>query len=315
MVSIIAVAGGTGDLGRTIVEAILADGKFSVIILSRKADDDKEKEIGARILPVDYSSVDDILRVLEENNVHTIISALNISFSVEPELNLIAAADQANSTKRYVPSIWGAEFTSEQVHTSSDYCILFMKTNTYSPVSRDAEEMPIVKPKILVADALKKTNLEFTTWHPGYFADYYVCPPLKSHLKSIVMAVDVVNNKAAIPGSGNVPVAFTFTRDLAKFVAASLTLPMWETETYLVGDKLTWNQLVDLAEAAKGVKFDVTYDSVERRAGTNLFAKFGLMFERGVFDFKVDVSIAQEFPDIKLRSMKELLEEAYKLEA
>lgn len=36
MSSLIAVAGGTGNLGRTIVEAIVADGKFEVVILGRK---------------------------------------------------------------------------------------------------------------------------------------------------------------------------------------------------------------------------------------------------------------------------------------
>ncbi|KAF4784193.1 hypothetical protein HER10_EVM0005256 [Colletotrichum scovillei] len=292
MASIIAVAGGTGDLGRTIVEAILADGKFSVVILSRK------KEIGACILPVDYSSVDNIARVLEENDVHTVISTLN---------NMASAA----ATKRYVPSIWGAKFRREY-----------------------AEEMPIIRPKILIIDALEKTNLEFSAWYPGYFADYYVCPPLESHLTSMAMVVDVVNNKAGIPGSGDVPVAMTFTSDLAKFVAAALTLPKWEQETYLVGDKLTWNQLVELAEAVKGVKFDVSHDSIETlKAGKvtklprhrspypyisdeqlqPMFAILGLMFERGVFDLRVETSITQDFPDLKLRSMKELLEEAYKL--
>lgn len=33
---IVAVAGGTGKLGRAIVEAILADGKFEVVILGRE---------------------------------------------------------------------------------------------------------------------------------------------------------------------------------------------------------------------------------------------------------------------------------------
>ncbi|KAK1726481.1 hypothetical protein CaCOL14_012189 [Colletotrichum acutatum] len=312
MASIVAIAGGTGDLGRTIVEAILADRKFSVVILSREANDDREKEIGARILPVDYSSADDIARVLEENNVHTVISTLNNMASVEPELNLIAAADQAAATKRYVPSIWGAKFSREY-----------------------AEEMPIIKPKILIIDALEKTSLEFSAWYTGYFADYYVCPPLKSHIKNMAMVVDVVNNKAGIPGSGDVPVAMTFTADLAKFVAAALTLPKWEQEVYLVGDRLAWNQLVELAEAVKGVKFDVTYDTIETlRTGTvtklprhrspypyisdeqlqPMFATLGLMFERGVFDVKAETSITRNFPDLKLRSMKELLEEAYKLE-
>jgi uncharacterized protein YbjT (DUF2867 family) len=36
MSSTVAVAGGTGGLGRALIEAILADGKFDVVILARK---------------------------------------------------------------------------------------------------------------------------------------------------------------------------------------------------------------------------------------------------------------------------------------
>ncbi|KAI3538666.1 uncharacterized protein CCOS01_06275 [Colletotrichum costaricense] len=127
----------------------------------------------------------------------------------------------------------------------------------------------------------------------------------------MAMVVDVVNSKAGIPGSGDVPVAMTFTSDLAKFVATALTLPKWEQETYLTGDKLTWNQLVELIEAVKGVKSPYPYISDEQLQP--MIAISGLMFERGVFDLRVETSIMQDFPDLKLRSMKELLEEAYKL--
>ncbi|KAK1478158.1 hypothetical protein CABS01_03460 [Colletotrichum abscissum] len=127
----------------------------------------------------------------------------------------------------------------------------------------------------------------------------------------MAMVVDVVNSKAGIPGSGDVPVAMTFTSDLAKFVATALTLPKWEQETYLTGDKLTWNQLVELIEAVKGVKSPYPYISDEQLQP--MIAILGLMFERGVFDLRVETSIMQDFPDLKLRSMKELLEEAYKL--
>lgn len=34
--SVVAVAGGTGSIGRSVVEEIVADGKYEVIVLSRK---------------------------------------------------------------------------------------------------------------------------------------------------------------------------------------------------------------------------------------------------------------------------------------
>lgn len=147
------------------------------------------------------------------------------------------------------------------------------------------------------------------------------------------VVVDVANNTAAIPGSGNVPVVLTYTMDIAKFVAASLALSKWEPKTYLVGDIVTWNELVVLAESIKGVKFSVTYDTVDSLKAGNvtelpshpamysflpkeqlrgILATFGLMFDSGLFDLKPQHTIDQDFPDIKVRNMKELMTEAWK---
>jgi hypothetical protein len=60
---------------------------------------------------VDYTSIDTLTKVLEDNRIQTVISALNTMGVAEPELNLIAAADRASATTRYIPSIWGAEYT------------------------------------------------------------------------------------------------------------------------------------------------------------------------------------------------------------
>ena len=130
-------------------------------------------------------------------------------------------------------------------------------------------------------------------------------PHAKSYLKMMAAVVDMVNNSAAIPGSGNVPVAFTHTQDVARYVAASLTLPRWSSRTWLVGGKVTWNEVVALAERAKGIKFNVVYDSVEMMKAGRVTALpsqlemrtfipqeilegnlslYGLLFEAGVFE-------------------------------
>ncbi|KIM93965.1 hypothetical protein OIDMADRAFT_35415 [Oidiodendron maius Zn] len=49
----------------------------------------------------------------------------------------------------------------------------------------------------------------------------------RRHPLCISVIVDVENMKAAIPGDGNTPIVFTYTVDMAKFVAASLELPKW----------------------------------------------------------------------------------------
>lgn len=64
------------------------------------------------------------------------------------------------------------------------------------------------------------------------------------------IVLDIPSKKAAIPGSGNEPAVFTHTTDVAKFVAASLDLDKWDTASYVVGDRVTWNEFLHFAEEA-----------------------------------------------------------------
>lgn len=129
---IVAIAGGTGGVGRTIAATLITSGEFDVLILARKVrrpnkrhplgicltlmcaidqkDPEKEQEMGCRILDVDYSSVEALATVLDANNVHTVVSTLNGINLGNAELNLIAAADRAKNTLRFIPSNWGVKF-------------------------------------------------------------------------------------------------------------------------------------------------------------------------------------------------------------
>ncbi|PMB64031.1 hypothetical protein BM221_010197 [Beauveria bassiana] len=110
---VVAVAGGTGKLGRTIVEAILQSSEYEVIILSRKL----EKDIGAPIVPTDYYDTKAITKILEDRNVHTLVSAITMGSPADgrppPEIQLIQAADASKCTKRMISSDWGFPHTKE----------------------------------------------------------------------------------------------------------------------------------------------------------------------------------------------------------
>jgi hypothetical protein len=45
-----------------------------------------------------------------------------------------------------------------------------------------------------------------------------------SSIVPAMMVINAINNAALIPGSGNMPAAFTHTSDMAKYVAALLDL-------------------------------------------------------------------------------------------
>jgi hypothetical protein len=69
--------------------------------------------------------------------------------------------------------------------------------------------------------------------------------------------------KAAIPGEGNTPIVFTYTTDVAKFVAASLELPKWPQRSVIAGDKITANQLVSLVEKVRGKVYQYMATNIE----------------------------------------------------
>jgi hypothetical protein len=135
--------------------------------------------------------------------------------------------------------------------------------------NRQARLSPIAAAKLVLTDALDATHLEHTSVHPGIFLDFYTLNgDVASHVPRTALALDIQANAAAIPGSGDYPVYLTHSRDIAAYTARLLSLPTrWVSKYWLHGDVKTWNEVVAIAEKAKGVKFDVTYDSVEKLKG------------------------------------------------
>lgn len=114
--------------------------------------------------------------------------------------------------------------------------------------------------KLEVWNKLKETSLEYTRVNLGYFLDYWGVPKVPSYLQHSTVVLDLDNNAASIPGSGNTPVAFTHTTDVARYVTKALDLPSWQPESYVIGDKTTWNEFVDLAQRLKGKSISPNVD-------------------------------------------------------
>ncbi|KAH7153442.1 hypothetical protein EDB81DRAFT_855820 [Dactylonectria macrodidyma] len=305
----VAVAGGTGGVGRTLVDALRNDGNHQTIVLARKVPEGLE--LGVPVIEVDYNDIDALQAVLNEHQIHTVISALalHIIGVGESQLNLIEAAHRNSSTKRFVSSTWA-------VRPSSEYLDLlphgFQHNAAYA--------------------ALEKTNLEWTAFNLGWFLEYYGMPHVETYIPQTTFVVDMAGKHASIPGDGKQKMTFTYSHDVAKFVVASLDLPKWDRDTYVIGDKMTWEEVVKLAEEIRGEKFTVTYDSVEKlRAGEitelpgqvaaysyfpkewvqRLFSTFGFWVTEGIFDFPEDKALNHQFPDIKVTTVEDMLDAAW----
>lgn len=120
--------------------------------------------------------------------------------------------------------------------------------------ARRIDKVPLLGMKVQVQKLLKETrDLEYTVVHNGFFLDWWVHAGIKSYTKNVTWIVDIANNIAAIPGSGDVPAVFTHTTDVAKYTAALLELPKWEAEYFIKGDRVTWHEFVKIAEDIKGM--------------------------------------------------------------
>jgi len=177
------------------------------------------------------------------------------------------------------------------------------------------------------------TDLETTRVVNGFFMDYWGYPGVESRMGPMTLFIDVANNAAAIPGTGDVAGIFSHTADVAKLVAASLDLQKWDPVSYLIGDKVTWNEFLGFAENAKGTKFQVAYDGVDKlRRGEptelpgqvqiyeyfpkemfqGIASVFGLWFAEGLFDITPERSLNDSFPEIKTLKVEDMLNKAWK---
>lgn len=268
--------------------------------------------------------------MLEHHKIDTVISTLTAMPGVDAEVPLIKAADKSTVTKRYIPSTWGVKYTPEYVISP----LLHQRLNSPALTpARLAAIFPAAAGNAVYLDTLARTSLEYTSVINGFFMDYFLAPHVKTYLANAVPAIDIAYKKAAIPGSGNVPVVFTHSFDIARFVVALLhSSEPWEKESYIIGDKLTLNQVLAIAEEARGEKFDVTYDSMEvlkqgkvtelpshkavypyfpKEHLQGMLASFGVLFEERFFDVRCEKSLNGKFPKVKARGVRELVGEAW----
>lgn len=126
------------------------------------------------------------------------------------------------------------------------------------------------------AEALEKTSLQYSRIAVGWLMDYWGMPRLPSELARFRWALDVESGLAIIPGTGEERFSMTYSHDLAKFVVRLLEEKEWPRLTGVVGQDVSFNQLVEWAESATGRKFEVVYDGLEKleRGKAEMFEEF-----------------------------------------
>ncbi|KAM0079785.1 hypothetical protein ACKRZS_008072 [Fusarium odoratissimum] len=181
---------------------------------------------------------------------------------------------------------------------------------------------------------LSQTKLEYTIVSNGHFSDYYGYPKFKTYLKHADFLVNIANKAAAVPGSGEDRVAFTYNFGVARFVDVLVnTEEKWPKHSVIIGEKITVNGIVAIAEGARGERFPMVHDDLNKLESLQvtelpshveaykfflkpmlqtLLAAIGLWITDGHFDLAYEGSFNQIFPHIELTSVKELIDQAWK---
>ncbi|KAF9872126.1 glycoside hydrolase [Colletotrichum karsti] len=301
---VVAVAGGTGSVGKTIVEQLQLSQKHEVIVLGRKIPS-KSSADAPHFVEANYEDVDSLIKLLESHNVDTIINAIILhEGTLQAQLNLIEAADKSKNTRRFIPSEFGVITTPDLAETEPDFAALRIKS----------------------ADALKASGLQYTRFVNGFMMDYWGMPNIKTNMAPYAWAVDAANRRAAIPGSGDYTVSLTYSVDLARFIVRSLDSQDWPEWSVLAGSDLTINQLLAATQKVRG-DFHVVYDAEEKlrnneatllvgdgnvaREWVDMTAQFGRFAVDGRFHMPLQNRLNDKYPDIHPMTIERLLREAW----
>lgn len=197
---------------------------------------------------VDVTSREQVTDVLRKHDVDTVISQY---FLLKPdwdtEFALVDAAVAAG-VRRFAPTCFAM------------------------PNDR-ATNIEWYKFKIMAEERVLKTNMEFTNFACGIFMNFFGSgapeqqgeSPL-GYLHPMKLVLDVENGTGDIPGTGDEPVTFTEIHDIARGVAQVCRYEgKWQRETgYMIGDCLSYNEVVRIIKEETGREISVNYTSKEK---------------------------------------------------
>ncbi|KAI0886562.1 NAD(P)-binding protein [Annulohypoxylon maeteangense] len=240
----IAVAGGSGQVSKEIIDVLLESKRHQIIILSRK-----EAPTGIPDAPklkwqvVDYNDKKGLVEVLR--GTHTLLSFVQTLSDPDQksQKNLIDAAIEAG-VKRFAPSEYG---------------------------SNDTVDMAWLRVKQNIREYLEDVNqkgqvLEYTLFQQGIFLDYLAYPYKTSkHVDPLQSVFDFENRRAiVVDGHEDAIMTLTTVADLARVVARAVDYEgTWPKVSGIRGNRVTFSQIVEIGERIRGRPFIVDKVKVE----------------------------------------------------
>ena len=163
--------------------------------------------------------------LLQSHGIHTVVSVVGGGPQVDYQFQLLEAA-KAAGVRHFIPSDFGSD---------------------YDNIPRDSAVYDfLVKPKLPVHEAVKKSGLDYTFIATGWFAEILFGMPL--------MGVDAKTRTVTAPGSFNTTTTVTALADIGRLTAAALVDPAARNQQLYFGTRYTYEQIAQALEQATGDK-------------------------------------------------------------
>ncbi|KAF1975163.1 NAD(P)-binding protein [Bimuria novae-zelandiae CBS 107.79] len=251
----ISIAGGSGNVAREFIDALLATNNHTIIVLTRTAPkDDIDARITQRV--VDYDSPEQLVDSL--HGIHTVLSFIQILSDVDQKAqkNIIDAAIKAG-VKRFAPSEYGSAGTTN---------------------------MPWYEGKQKIREYLEKVNetgkvLEYCLFQPGLFLNYLAFPHKTSkHLSPLGTVFDYQNKRALlVEGHEDALMTLTTVDDFAAIMARAVDYHgEWPAVGGIQGNKVTVTAIVELGQRLRGQPLSVEKVKIEDLEEGKLTSSWGL---------------------------------------
>ncbi|KAJ4245245.1 hypothetical protein NW762_014115 [Fusarium torreyae] len=233
----IAVAGGAGNVGQEVLDALVARNKHEILLLSRKDAPKTPIAPGVKWLKTTYEDTDELVKMLE--GVHTVLSFMSIPpgpGSAKPQLNLIDASIRAG-VKRFAPSEWvGGDF--------KDFPWYDFKRETREYLANINKEKKVI---------------EYTLFRFGLFTNYMTYPYKSSkHITVFETPFNFNNQRALVVDNGEAVIAITTIQDVAKVTALVVEYEgEWPLVSGAKSADMTLNEVIALGQKIRGKPFKV----------------------------------------------------------
>ncbi len=227
------VVGASGDVGKVILPALIADSNFQVSVLSR-AESSATFPSNVNVIKADYSNKDALVKALTGQDV--VISTVGGEALLKNfDRTLIEAAVEAG-VKWFIPSEYGFDLDHP-----------------------DAASIPVNNPQLENIKLLKQhqPQLAHTFISAGAFLDW--------GLDTTFMNFDIANRKAILYDEGKNPVSGIALNNLGKAIVAILKHPQLtlNKRIYLVDATFTQKEMLALLEKHTATKWTVAHVTTE----------------------------------------------------